>query len=476
MADWPQFRGPNSAGIATGPAPPIEFGPERNQLWYQPLRPGHSSPIIVGNRIFLTSFDKGSDSLLLHCLAKADGAEIWSRELATEKLEKGHPSFNPASSTPACDGEHVVAYFGSYGLVCYDMDGELQWEILLPLAKSYGGNAISPIIAGDRVILYRGSYDDHYLLAVDKATGQELWRTEQEERFTSDMACTGVPIVRGDKLLLHSARAIQAFELQTGKEIWQANCSTTATSTPVLAGDKIITATWNQTGEPDLTPPIPTFEKLLQENDKDKDGLIGRKELPRMMIFHRLEGTEAPQNGMPLMFRFADSDKDSKITAEEWQKLYDGLAEKRKTYVSHGLLSIDINSKGILDPEQIHNLERKAIPEVPSPLYHAGYVYFVKNGGIITCLDIKSGKRVYRKRTKGTGTHYASPIIAGDKLYSTAGNGMISVLTLGPKAKIVATNELGCEVYATPAVVDGVLYVRTHKGLYAFGESIAERD
>ena len=285
------------------------------------------------------------------------------------------------------------------------------------------------------------------------------------------MSCTAPPIVSGDKLVVHTARAVQAFDISNGEEIWQAKCSTTATSTPVLAGEQVVVATWNQTGEPALTPEFPDFEMLVKENDKDEDGLISKDELPRLMYFHRSEGTEAPQNGAPLHISHADKNKDGEIEKHEWQKILDHLDGRRERYVPHGILVLDVNSEGLIDADSIRNLENKGIPEVPSPLFYDGHIYFVKNGGILTCLELESGKRVYRRRTKGTGTHYASPIIAGNKLYTTAGDGRISVLTLGAKPDILATNSLGERVYATPAVVNGVLYVRTHESLMAFAKA-----
>lgn len=468
-ADWPQFRGSNSAGVDEGIAPPVEFGPDKNLMWRSEIGNGHSSPCIVSESIFLTTFNKVEERLEVIRVNQADGQVLWRRTIPAAEIEKGHPSFSPASSTPACDGARVVAYFGSFGLICLDLEGTKLWEVKMSLAKTYGGNAISPIITGDRVILYRGTYDDHYLLAVDKHTGEQLWKTELHERFSIDMSCTAPPVVSGGKLIVHTARAVQAFDVSTGEEIWLAKCATTATSTPVIAGEQVIVATWNQTGEPALTPEFPNFDRLVNENDTDEDGVISKDELPRLMYFHRAEGTEAPQNGSPLRFSHVDHDKDGTIESEEWQKILNHLEDRRERYVPHGILAIDLNNRGLIDPESIRNLENKGIPEVPSPLYHNGYVYFVKNGGILTCLEVESGKRVYRMRTKGTGTHYASPIIAGNKLYSTSGEGRISVLTLGPKPKILATNEIGDRIYATPAVFDGVLYVRTHGSLMAFG-------
>ncbi len=468
-ADWPQFRGPNSAGVAHGAAVPVEFGPGKHELWSLPLGSGHSSPCIVGDSIFLTTYDEDRNRLEVVCIARTEGVIRWRRHVPTDEIETGHPSFNPASSTPASDGQRVVAYFGSCGLICFDRDGEKLWDVRMPLAKSYAGNATSPAIVGDRVILYRGNYVDHFLLAVDKETGAPLWKVPQDEPISGEMACTSCPIVAGDKLIVHTARSLQAFEISSGKQVWVAKCATTATSTPILAGEEVLVAAWNKMGEPALRPKFPRFEELIAAHDKDDDKLISSDELPTLFIFHRPDGAEAPQNGATLRFSAADKNQDGEITADEWDLRLRQLGEFRARYDAHGMLAIRIDSKGMVEPEQIRTLERQGIPEVPTPLFHEGYVYFVKNGGVLTCLEVATGKRVYRMRTRGTGTHYASPIMADGKLFCTAGNGRITVLSLGPKPKTLAVNDMGDGVYATPAIVGGVLYIRTHKRLFAFG-------
>ncbi len=469
-ADWPQFRGVNSSGKYAGKTPPIKFSPGENELWKSPLPSGHSSPCVVGDKIYLTGYDKENKKLEVICLSKKTGQRIWSYPVPFKKLEKGHPSFSPASSSPTSDGDRVVAYFGSFGLICLNTKGEKLWDIPLPLTKSYSGNATSPIIHKDKVILYRGNYVDHYLLAVNKETGKELWKVPQHEKFTPDMACSSTPILFRENLIIHSARSIQAFKIADGELIWRANCSTTGTSTPILAGDEVITATWNQTGEASLVPQFPPYEELIKNNDKNKDQKISKDEFPKLFFFHRSEGTEAPQNGYPVRFRAVDHNRNGIIDREEWAKLLEKDADRRKKYICHGLLAIKLNSKGELKEEQVRALERRGIPEVPSPVFHDGLIYFVKNGGIITCVEQKSGKLVYRKRTGGKGTHYASPLIANDKLYSISGAGTISVLTLGKKPEILAKNDMKDYTYATPAIVDGIIYVRTHGALYAFGE------
>lgn len=468
-ADWPQFRGNNSDGHGTG-SPPVEFGPTKNRKWTTPLDPGHSSPCVFGEQIFVTTYDKESRALGIVSLNRENGDVLWKKSIKVETFEKGHPSFNPASSSPCCDDQRVVAYFGSYGLICFDFDGELLWERPLPLAKSFAGNATSPMITGDKVILYRGNYVDHYLLCLDKNTGEEIWRIAQDEQFTGEMACTSCPIIAGDKLICHSARSVQAFDIDTGDVIWIAKCATTATSTPVLVGAEVLVAAWNKLGEPDLRPPFPSFDQLVKQYDKDDDGLISKTEFPRLWIFHRPEGAEAPQNGALVSFQHADKNHNGKIESEEWAQTIRELESFRAGYDTHGLLAIPVNSNGLVAADAVRTLTTQGIPEVPSPVSDGEFVYVVKNGGLLTCVDVASGKTVYRKRTKGTGTHYASPLIADGKLYSFAGNGRVSVLTLGEKTRVLATNEMEDGVYATPAIVDGVIYLRTHSALHAFGK------
>jgi outer membrane protein assembly factor BamB len=362
----------------------------------------------------------------------------------------------------------VVVYFGSYGLICFDMQGQELWELRMPLAKSFAGNATSPAIVGDRVILYRGTYVDHFLLAVDKHSGKQLWKVPQDEPFTGEMACTACPIVAGDTLIVHTARSIQAFDLSTGQQVWVAKCNTTATSTPVLAGDEVIVAAWNKMGEPSLRPPFPSFEELIEAHDRNDDKRVSREEFPTLWIFHRPDGAEAPMNGGTVQFRYADKNKDGGITAGEWSVTIRDLEGFRAGYDTHGMLAIRVDSQGLLGADEIRTLETQGIPEVPSPICADGRVYFVKNGGILTCVDLGTGQRVYRTRTRGRGTHYASPLVADGKIFSFAGDGHVSVLALGADPEILAVNDMQEGVYATPAIVEGTIYVRTLSTLYAF--------
>lgn len=176
-------------------------------------------------------------------------------------------------------------------------------------------------------------------------------------------------------------------------------------------------------------------------------------------------------NGAPVSWKHADKNRDAKIDRDEWMKTTDELEQFRAGYEMHGLIAIPIDSKGFVGADQIRTLATHGIPEVPTPVFDGTYAYMVKNGGLLTCIDVTSGETIYRTRTRGAGTHYASPLIADGRLYTFAGNGQISVLELGPSHRILAVNDMKDGVYATPAIADGIIYVRTHSALHAFAEA-----
>jgi len=129
---WPQLRGPNSSGIGGG-RPPVHFGPDQKVLWKTAVQSGLSSPSVWKGRIFLTEFDRTNKQLATVCIDRRTGKVLWRRAVSAGEIEKVHEIGNPATPTPATDGERVYVYFGSYGLLCYDLDGNLKWERRLPL-------------------------------------------------------------------------------------------------------------------------------------------------------------------------------------------------------------------------------------------------------------------------------------------------------------------------------------------------------
>ena len=204
---WPQFRGPNSSGLGGG-KPPVHFGPGQNVLWKTAVGSGLSSPIVWGERIFLTEFDRTSKQLATLCIDRRTGKILWRRAVAAEKIEEVHELGSPAAPTPATDGERVYVYFGSYGLLCYDLDGNLKWERRLPLPENPYGATASPIVAGELLVLnHQGK--DAYLLAVNRRDGRTVWKTDRSS-FQYRMVDSRALASRRDRRDCRAGRRLRA--------------------------------------------------------------------------------------------------------------------------------------------------------------------------------------------------------------------------------------------------------------------------
>src|SRR5205085_4503723 len=182
---WPQFRGPGGSGVAEGQKPPVELGLDKNLRWKVAVPPGMSSPIVAGDNLVLTAFE--NDKLYTIAYRRADGSEAWRREAPAKEIEKFHKSEgSPAASTPATDGERIVVYFGSCGLLCYDLTGKEQWKVEMAPAVIAGnfGSGTSPIVADGLVVLVRDETTNPRILAFDAITGSPRWEKKRPSRVS----------------------------------------------------------------------------------------------------------------------------------------------------------------------------------------------------------------------------------------------------------------------------------------------------
>jgi outer membrane protein assembly factor BamB len=469
-ANWPQFRGPNASGIAAaGAAPPVEFGTslpagKQRLLWKQAVPEGHSSPAVWGERIFLTAFDSPSQKLELICLSRKTGAILWRHGAPAEQIEKTHLVSNPATATPAVDGERVYAYFGSFGLMAVSHAGEPAWNLPLPMPRTSHGSGASPILAGDLVILNHDGIQGGYLLAVDRRTGKEAWRQAypapggRRESYST-------PILWHDQLVLHRAGVVDAYDAATGQPRWSLATATSGLSTPVASGDTIFAQTWNVLGEDDQRGALPDFATLLKKYDKDGDGAISESEYPADLMLTVRPGLEKiPNSQNPVTFRSVDKNRDGLIQKDEWEAFLTAAAGMAK---DHGLLALRPDGA----TAKILWRTDTSIPEVPSPLLYKDRLFLVRNGGVVSCLDAATGKLIYRARTGATGPYFASPVEAGGRLYLVSGDGVVTVIAADKdRFEVLAKNELGEDVYSSPAIAGNAIYVRTARSLLAFGE------
>lgn len=470
---WPQFRGPNAAGIGSDDQPlPVEFGPDKNVAWKTAIPSGHSSPCLWGERIFQTAFDNEEKRLEVLCLDRRDGRVLWRQPVAAEELEHVHEISSPATGTPAADAERVYCYFGSFGLVAFNHDGREQWQVPLPRPRRFFGSGTSPVVAGDLVLLSRDDQPDPHLWAFDRRTGAVAWKQKYEASGTFGGPQDGyaTPVVHGDEVIVHRASEVVAYALSDGARRWWVRVNSNGCTTPVLGDGLVYVATWNNFGEPDLRVEMPSFAKLAEQHDKDQDGRLSKAEFPGDLALSRRPDTSVAQGGeitAKMFFDRIDADKDAHVSSLEWTGAL-GLMRLMLAAAEHGLLAIKLGGEGDVTQTHIAWQEQRNIPEVPSPLAYGGRVYMVRNGGILSCLEAASGKLLFRSRLEAPGSYYSSPVGSDGKVYAASQEGRIVALAIGDRLEVLARNDLGEPVFATPAIAGGTLYVRTAGHLWAF--------
>lgn len=405
---WPQFRGPNASGIGDG-KPPVHFGPNQNLQWKTAVGAGLSSPIIWAERVFLTEFDPDSQKLATVCIDRGTGKTLWRRELSVEKVEKVHQISSPAGPTPATDGERVFVYFGSYGLLCYDLDGNLKWERKLPLPENPYGATASPVIVKE-LLVFNHQGKDAYLMGINRRDGQTVWRTDRSAFkfgwstpvYWRHDGIDEIVVLGGD---FEPNQRLMTYDLATGAERWWvAGLPPCGKSTPVLGNGLVFFAA------PDII-----LEQAAEKRNPEK-------------------------------------------------------AAQFYTKNKNTLMGVRPGGTGEVAQANIAWSDRKGVPGVPSPLYYNGRLYTFKDGGLIYCRDADTGKLLYDERIGTLGYYYSSPIAADNRIYIASAEGVVTVIDAGPKLSVLATNKLDGGILATPALAGGNIYVRTESHLYAFGK------
>ena len=423
--NWPSFRGEFASGVADGQDLPdiwnVQTG--ENILWKTPI-PGlaHSSPVIWGDKIFVTtaisgqgkasfreglygdgdaSDDKSVHEWKLYCINKNTGEIVWER-LVTKgvPIDKRHVKATYANSTPATDGHYVVMLFGSEGLFTYDVAGNFirKKELGRINCGAYNGRSFEwgssscPIIYKNLVIVQVDTQDEDFLIAIDLKTGQQVWKTERDE-----LPSWGTPTIVETKervqIVTNSSNFIYGYDPQTGKELWR------------LGGSSQITA------------PTPIYQ----------DSLI---------IVCSGRGPEAP------IFAIK-TNASGTITLNE--------SETSNEYVAW-------------------SKTRKG-PYMPTPIIYRGYLYTINNDGRFRCYDFETGEQIYAERLPHRKSGFsASPVAADGKIYFPGEDGDIFVVKAGPVFEILATNDMEELLMASPALSDEKLFVKGQHHLFAIGK------
>jgi outer membrane protein assembly factor BamB len=454
--DWPQFRGPRG-GVAVGNQPlPAEIGPEQNVLWKTELPPGHSSPAIVGNRIFVTAV-RDKEHLETICLDRQTGKVVWRVEAPHKTLEQIHGIGSYAQPSPAADNERVVVLFGSSGLYCYDHGGQELWHKEMGPFNDEFGAAASPIIVGDRVILGQDHDTGSFLASYDKKTGEQLWRTDRSE-FSRNYCTPFIWEVDGkQQIVMAGTLRVAGYDFESGRELWTVRgLSRVVCMTPAIGPDNsLIVAGWSAGGEPGERISLEPFADFMAQFDADKNGTLNEKEC-------------ASSAALKTRFVQCDRDKSGEITKVEYDEFQNLFAKSQNSVLA-------IKPGGSGDVSDSHVLWRfeKFVPFCASPLYYDGRVFTVKDSGIFNCLDAATGEAHKTGRVTGTTNYYSSPVAGDGKVYLLSQRGTLSVVSAADQWQVLHSAEFGEEGYATPALVEGRIYLRTSGHLYCFGAADA---
>jgi outer membrane protein assembly factor BamB len=393
--EWPSWRGPRGDGTSTEKGAPLTWSATDHVRWKTPIPGvGHSSPVIWGDRIFVTSCTEKEGQRLLLCLDRRDGKVLWQREVLKAALEKKHKLNSFSSSTPCTDGAHVWVSFLDYPqmrVFCYTVDGTPVWEANPGKLLSVHGFCSSPILHKDLVILNGDQDADAYLVALEKATGKERWRVDRPNKTRS--YCTPILIESPGRpgvtqLVLSGSKSVTGYEADTGKLLWLINGPTQQYVASLVYLDNTLFLT---TGFP---------EHHLMGINPDGAGDITKSDYIRWHIPNK-------ENG------------------------------------------------------------QKGASYVPSPIAHGGHFFVVSDPGYLSCLDARTGDRLWMNRLGNR--HSASPVLVDGHFYFPDDDGVTWVLKASDKFEVVAKNRLGEEVYASPAVSRGQLFLRGLHHLYCIG-------
>lgn len=469
--NWPQFRGLNSSGVADeNPDAPVNFGATEHLLWNTALYKGGSSPCIWDNRIFLTGFDEELKTFHLYCIDRSEGSMLWEKELRTDEVEKVHSVSYPASATPVADGERVIFYLSSFGLLCYDLDGKIQWEMEMPVPDSRHGMGTSPVIAGDLLILNCfGHKNNPCLMAIDKYQGTIVWKHawELEEGDWSDSYST--PVILDEQVIIYRSEDISSYDLGTGAQRWHFKTGMgDAVCTPVLGNNMVYVTVFSTFGNRALRPYFPDYAVMVNERDSNRDNLITKEEIGDFQFVVYPEKGEEVSGIVKVAnwFGWYDKNRDSYIDRAEWTSVIN-LCDS--DYLKQGIKALRPDGSGDVSMSHFIWGARDEVPHVSSPLFYRDRVYMIKSGGILSCFQAEDGTLLFSERIGAAGAYFASPIAANGKIYFTSRNGVITVIEDGEKLSVLAKNDLDEIISATPAIVDNKLYVRTDTHLYAFG-------
>lgn len=413
QGNWPQWRGPLATGVAVDADPPLTWSVDKNIRWKSTLPgKGHSTPIVWGDRLFLTTAVPYGDALpprhstapgthdgvpvthrhefVVLAVNRSDGKLLWQKSVH-KKLphEGGHYTGSLASNSPVTDGQHVWAFFGSHGLHCLSVAGEIVWakELGVMQTKHGHGESASPVLHGDTLVVNWDHDGQSFVVALDKRTGQQRWRVDRDEE-TSWASPIVYEHAGQPQLIVSGTNRVRGYELATGRVIWECGgMASNIVASPVAADGMVFAGS--------------SYEK-------------------RALLAIRLDGAKGDVTGTRQV---------------AWNRF-------------------------------------RGTPYVPSPLLYGDALYFLTHyQGILSRVDAKTGQdRPGAVRLDGIGNIYASPVAAANRVYVTDLEGATMVLSHDDPPRVLALNRLNDTISASAALAGRELFLRGQKYLYCIAD------
>jgi outer membrane protein assembly factor BamB len=411
-ANWPAWRGPLGNGVCEEKNLPTHWSATENVKWRVELpEPGNSTPIVWGDRVFLTQ--AVGDRRTLMCFSRKDGALLWQSGVTTAEKEPTHQANPYCSGSPVTDGERVIVSFASDGLYCYDFNGKELWKRNdLGRAIHIWGNGSSPMIYGGLCFLNFGPGATSYLLAVDKKTGKTLWKKDEDTGY--------------------------------GKTPPVDASAASATEPPKKAGNPTYIGSWS----------TPTIMKV-----EGKDELL--------MSWPRRLAAYDPQTGdeiwhslglNPLVYT-------SPIGA-------DGIVVTMGGF-NGSAFGLRAGGSGDVTSSRRMWFQPRSPQRIGSGVIHDGHIYIHNDPGTAMCIDLQNGDIVWQERLPAkaaTGQNWSSVMLSGDNCYTITQGGDCFVFKASPKFELVSVNSLGEKSNSSIVPSAGELFIRTYKALYCISE------
>jgi outer membrane protein assembly factor BamB len=419
--------------------------------WRTPLEPGHSSPAITGNRLVLTTFDAPSRKLETVALAADSGRVLWRQPAPATRIETYHvQSGSPACATPASDGERVYVFFGSCGLLCYDLDGRLLWERAFgPFQDEFGAGS-SPILVAGKLVLNQDHDLDSFLTALDPRTGKTLWRTPRPDAVRS--YSTPAVWLRGGRpeLLVAGSLELAGYDPETGAKRWSAGgLARIVIPTPVTDGETVFVASWTPGGDPGRRIVLDDWPTAVGRWDQDKDGQLSRAEVQNPDVLERF-------------FRM-DLDQNQRLDRQEWERHAAVFSRAQ-----NGVIAIRPIGSGVQGTNAVRWQVQRGAPYVSSPLFDGGLLWVVKDGGIVTVFEAATGRVLHEERLPGLGNYQASPVAGDGHIYFASEPGTVSIVANRREWQVLSSHNFGEKIHATPLLDRHGLFIRTDRAVYRF--------